>query len=105
MEKSGVLQIFDNTSSSWSTVCRHDFTEVEATVVCKSFGFGMGTVLPARVFGSVGSTGDMIRRKISCTGPEKDIRDCQYLPQDVFCDSYDDYVSITCFDTKEIGQF
>ncbi|XP_012937884.1 deleted in malignant brain tumors 1 protein [Aplysia californica] len=102
---SGVLQLFDNKTSTWSTICRNGFDEIDAMVACKKYGFSQGTVLPAGAFGIVGSDVGHLRTSINCTGSETHITDCPYDEDIVDCNLYGDYVSVSCFNEVRTGTF
>lgn len=77
------------------TICDDEFDDVDATVVCKSLGYGYGSVVKEReLFGQ--GQGLIWMDDVSCVGNESDIVRCPHFgPLDQNC-GHDEDVAVVC---------
>ncbi|XP_076093134.1 uncharacterized protein LOC143064285 [Mytilus galloprovincialis] len=79
------------------TVCKNNFTDLSASVVCRQLGFNNGGV--AVTDGRFGAgTGSILLDNVNCTGAEQDILQCSYDNQ-TNCVHSDD-VGVICNGTS-----
>ncbi|XP_052238674.1 scavenger receptor cysteine-rich domain superfamily protein-like [Dreissena polymorpha] len=64
--------------SVWGTVCDWNWTDKEATVVCRQLGYKWGEAFNWAAFGEGDGEGDgeMFLNNVRCTGTEKNIDEC-----------------------------
>jgi len=72
---SGRVEVRNN-SGIWGTVCDDSFNDVEALVICRSFGFNHGRSKGHAYFGQ--GEGDIFMDDLKCTGNERSIFDCPH---------------------------
>ncbi|KAJ8306645.1 hypothetical protein KUTeg_017190, partial [Tegillarca granosa] len=70
----GRVEVYYN--GSWGTVCDDDWSQADATVICKMLGYSSGIGFSDANFGS--GTGKILLDDVHCTGSEADINDCSH---------------------------
>ena len=63
--------------SQWGTICNDGFTDIAASVACRSLGWSDGTVLHSACEGTPGS-GPIWLDEVSCSGSEEHLSDCSH---------------------------
>ncbi|XP_046558987.1 scavenger receptor cysteine-rich type 1 protein M130-like [Haliotis rubra] len=91
--KRGLLQVFH--SGSWGTVCDDGFGPVEAAVVCRALGYGLGNVI------DVSSSNKMWLDDVQCTMLDTDLKDCKHRPWGTHNCGASDAVGVECFSFPE----
>lgn len=86
----GRVEVYKN--GEWGTVCDDMFNNVDATVVCKMFGYKSGIPKPGAFFGQ--GTGPILMTNVKCIGTEKSLWDCSFH-EILYCDHSED-VGVIC---------
>ncbi|XP_060602751.1 scavenger receptor cysteine-rich type 1 protein M130-like [Ruditapes philippinarum] len=71
----GTVDVMEN--GQWGTICDREFTDIDASVVCKQLGFTGGSAVKRAYFGQL-SSGRIWTDKLGCQGNEQGIWDCKY---------------------------
>lgn len=66
------MEIFSG--GEWGTICNHLWDNIDASIVCKSLGFGLNGEVAS--FGD--GTGPIVLDDVQCTGTESSILDCNH---------------------------
>ena len=70
----GRVEVYAN--GEWGTVCDDGWDNTDATVVCRSLGFGAGTAQGNAYFER--GSGDILLDNVACTGSETNLLDCSH---------------------------
>lgn len=89
---SGRLEVYNNSTNGWGTVCDDSFTESAAEVVCRMFGYSAG-VARCCAYSGEGSL-PILMDEVTCNGNELSIFDCSYAEEND-CQNYED-VAVAC---------
>jgi len=89
----GRVEVWHN--GQWGTVCDDAFSEIDATVVCYSLGYGyVGLPLPNAFYGE--GIGQIWLDEVTCDGTETFIGDCNHLGWGIHNCWHSEDVSVDC---------
>jgi len=78
---SGIVEIYDVSSSMWGTVCAIWFDNNDASVICNQLGMGDGLAL---AYSNITEL-SVVSTRASCTGVERKFQECITMSPDVQC--------------------
>jgi len=91
--REGRVQVYYN--GTWGTVCRSNFTDATAAVICHMLGYEDAGQYIGNRYGR--GSGRIWLDNVRCSGTETDIEDCQHSGWGKHsCEHWDD-VSVSCF--------
>eukprot|EP00340_Litonotus_pictus_P002490 CAMPEP_0170519088 /NCGR_PEP_ID=MMETSP0209-20121228/4623_1 /TAXON_ID=665100 ORGANISM="Litonotus pictus, Strain P1" /NCGR_SAMPLE_ID=MMETSP0209 /ASSEMBLY_ACC=CAM_ASM_000301 /LENGTH=1885 /DNA_ID=CAMNT_0010804883 /DNA_START=79 /DNA_END=5736 /DNA_ORIENTATION=- len=96
-EEIGRLEVYSK--QKWGQVCDIGFSNDSADVVCRQMGFGAGTWnnrMDAKEWKKpTDDNGEFTASKLSCSGNEKTINECEWMKDNIKC-KHDQDVVISC---------
>jgi hypothetical protein len=95
-------RVFVCIGNAWGTICKDEFKEVDASVVCKQLGhsrFGP-TIKPYYQLSTYYGPSDVLMDRVECSGSEQRLIDCDYRHStDIPCDHSTD-VAVSCLQRR-----
>ncbi|CAC5370694.1 DMBT1 [Mytilus coruscus] len=89
----GRLEVYHH--NEWGTVCRQNFDESDARVVCRMFGYDNDpTIFTGNYYGN--GTGEIWMSELDCWGTEDDLGQCDFAPWGINNCNHEEDVSIDC---------
>jgi len=92
----GRLEVLHN--GVWGTVCGDFFTVTEARVICRMFGFSLGSKVDNSNYTT--NDGPIWLDKLQCNGTERDVAECSHNGWGVHNCQHREDVAVSCADTK-----
>jgi hypothetical protein len=93
--RQGRLEVYYN--GEWGTVCREDFTNVDAEVACRQLGHAGGWDTGVSMFGE--GSGRIWMEGVSCNGSESMLQDCSQRRWGMHNCSHDQDVGLVCVES------
>lgn len=93
----GIVQVLNESTNRWVSVCDTDFDDTDARVLCRSIGYKDGKALCCSIFGSKLTLINPIEiANVQCTDNDTDFTQCtQEMRPNVTCPS-GTYASVIC---------